>query len=173
MFTKKKVNRPYTGSKDAPGTQTQAGCLEMVRLIRKTWGFTFHGGFNNRTIYSGSSKGKLSVHATGRAIDIAYPKTAYGRNQAVQVWVWLLQNTKALGIEAMHDYSHGEYGQGYRCSRGEGCEGVVQFTKDNNAGSVGGNWLHIELSPKMAKSRIRFRRAWMKISKPEPLLGPL
>lgn len=145
----------------------------MVRLIRKTWGFTFHGGFNNRTIFSGSSKGQLSVHATGRAIDIAYPKTAYGRHQAVQVWVWLLQNTKALGIEAMHDYAHGDYGQGYRCSRGEGCEGVIEFTKENNAGSAGGNWIHIELDPKMAKSRLRFRKAWMKIPKPEPLLGPL
>lgn len=162
--------RKYTGTFDAPGKSTREGCLELFRLINKTWGFTFLGGFNNRPIQSGSSKGKLSVHATGRAIDIAYPKTEYGRHQAIQVWVWLLQNTKALGIEAMHDYAHGKYGQGYRCDRGEGCAGVVEFTRTRNAGSIGGNWIHIELSPRMARSRRRLRRAWMKIEKPSPLL---
>ena len=162
--------RPYTGTKDAPGKATAEGCLELFREIRATWGFRFHGGYQNRPILSGPSKGKPSVHSTGRAIDIAYPKTEYGRHQAVQVWVWLLQNTANLGIECMHDYAHGKYGQGYLCTRGEGCEGVVEFTKERNAGSIGGNWLHIELSPSMAKSRRKVRRALGKIAKPSPLL---
>jgi hypothetical protein len=174
------VPRKYTGTTDAPGTKTAEGCTELARLLNKTWGFTFHGGFNNRRILSGSSKGKWSVHATGRAIDIAYPRTRHGRNQAVQVWVWLMQNTATLQIEGAHDYSHQKpgdpvaYGRGYQCSRGEGCEpgAVVEFTAQRNAGSFGGNWLHIELAPALAHDKKALRDAWMSCAKPEPLLKP-
>ena len=173
-------HRPYTGTQDAPGTKTAEGCLELMRLLNKTWGFTFHGGFNNRPILSGPSKGKLSVHATGRAIDVKYPRTRYGRNQAVQVWVWLMQNSATLQIEAAHDYAYQKlgdrraYGRGYQCSRGEGCDpgAVVEFDSKRNAGSLGGNWLHIELAPALAHDRKALRDAWMDCAKPVPLLKP-
>jgi hypothetical protein len=172
------VPRKYTGTTDAPGTATAEGCMELMRLLNKTWGFKFHGGFVNRKILSGSSKGKWSVHATGRAIDVAYPKTRYGRRQAVQVWVWLMQNTSTLQIEGAHDYGYRKqgdtisYGRGYQCTRGEGCEpgAVVEFDAKRNAGSFGGNWLHIELAPQLAHDKKALRDAWMTIEKPQPLL---
>jgi hypothetical protein len=172
------VPRKYTGTTDAPGTKTAEGCEELTRLLNKTWGFTFHGGFNNRRILSGSSKGKWSVHATGRAIDIAYPKTRYGRSQAVQVWEWLMQNTATLQIEGAHDYSFKKpndplaYGRGYQCTRGEGTDkgAVVEFDAKRNAGSFGGNWLHIELAPSLSDDKKALRDAWMSIEKPVPLL---
>ena len=172
------MTRPYTGSSDAPGTRLRPGLTELSRLINKTWGFKFIGGFVNRKILSGPSKGQWSVHATGRAIDMRYPSTRYGRNQAVQVWVWLLQNTQQLQIEEIHDYAYQKpgdpraYGRGYRCSRGEGCAGVIDYTAKVNAGSLGGNWLHIELSPFMADDAKALREAWKAIPKPQPLLKP-
>lgn len=170
--------RPYTGTRDAPGTRTTPGAAELARLITKTWGFRMVGGFNNRKILSGSSKGKWSVHATGRAIDMRYPSTRYGRHQAVQVWVWLLEHSEQLQIECIHDYAYQKpgdrraYGRGYKCSRGEGCEGVKDFTASRNAGSLGMPWLHIELSPAMADDRKALRAAWMGLDKPQPLLRP-
>ena len=61
----------------------------------------------------------LSVHATGYAADIQYKDEA----QAREMWDWFLANSKALGLCELHWYAYGEYGAGYRCSRGEGKKG--------------------------------------------------
>ena len=58
------------------------------------------------------------------------------------------------------------YGRGFRCSRGENSAGVKIFTKDDNAGSFGGQWLHLELSPEMAKDAAKFEAAWRSLPKP-------
>jgi hypothetical protein len=86
----------------------------------------------------------LSVHATGYAADLKYKDEA----QARIIWDWFLANSKALGLCELHWYAYGDYGAGYRCSRGEGKKGVKIYTADNNAGSYQGspNWLHIELA---------------------------
>jgi hypothetical protein len=86
----------------------------------------------------------LSVHATGYAADLKYKD----ETQARAIWDWFLANSKALGLCEMHWYAYGEYGAGYRCSRGEGKAGVKIFTADDNAGSYQGspNWFHIELA---------------------------
>lgn len=107
-----------------------------------------------------------------------YPSTRYGRNQAVQVWTWLVMNSEQLQIEAIHDYAYQKpgdsraYGRGYRCSRGEGCEGVVEFDAKRNAGSLGMPWIHIELAPALATDAEAMRAAWKAVEKPTPLLKP-
>ena len=63
------------------------------------------------------------------------------------------------GLREIHDYAFDAnvkdgkpgYGRGYRCSRGPGQKGVKLFTESDNAGSFGGQWLHIEISQEMAK----------------------
>ena len=91
-----------------------------------------------------------------------------------QLWDWFLANTEALGIVEIHDYAYDAtatdkkpgYGRGFRCSRGEGAKGVKIFTADDNAGSFGGQWLHIELDQTMAKDAAKFEAAWRAIPKP-------
>jgi hypothetical protein len=151
------TNRPYTGTKDAPGTATRKGTTELLRLAQKRWNVTNKGSFNPRLIQSGTSKGKPSTHGTGRAIDLGYRS----RTKALEFWDFLIAHTEQLQIEAIHDYAYETYGRGYRCSRGSGTKGVRTFTAKNNAGSIGGRWLHVELSPHMADNPQEFRKAWI------------
>ena len=112
----------------------------------------------------------LSVHATGAAIDIGYEDRKVG----VAMWDWFIKYTKELGIEEIHDYAFDAnpkdknkgYGRGFRCSRGENAAGVKIFSESDNAGSFGGKWLHIELSPEMAKDAVKFEAAWRALPKP-------
>ena len=80
----------------------------------------------------------------------------------------------ALGIEEIHDYAFDAnvkdkvlgWGRGFRCSRGEGAKGVKVYTAQDNAGSQGGKWLHLELSPEMAADGDRFEQVWRSLPKP-------
>jgi hypothetical protein len=110
---------------------------------------------------------QLSVHATGRAVDLGYQN----RDNALALWNFLLANTAQLGIEEIHDYAYRwpqqdpkdktAWGAGYRCSRGEGLKGVKIFTAKDNAGTPGGRWLHVELDEKMSSDAKAFRAAWI------------
>jgi hypothetical protein len=103
----------------------------------------------------------LSVHATGYAADIQYKDEA----QAREMWDWFLANSKALGLCELHWYAYGDFGAGYRCSRGEGKRGVLIYTAENNAGSYQGNpnWLHFEMAKQSAEA---FEAAWRALPKP-------
>ena len=148
--------RRYTGAKDAPAAGLTPGARSLTRLAAAQFGVTSAGGFNVRPILSGPSKGKPSVHGTGRAVDLKYAR----RPQGVALWDFLLANTALLQIEAVHDYAFPQYGRGYRCSRGEGQRGVKIFTATDNAGSIGGRWIHVEISPFMAQNPPELRKAW-------------
>lgn len=156
--------RKYTGASDAPYGKARPGTRELARLTAKRWQFTNKGIYNARPIMSGPSKGKPSVHGTGRAVDLGYTS----RLKALALWEFLLHNTEQLGIEAIHDYAYDPdgkgprkgYGRTYRCSRGEGAAGVRIGTPRNNAG-IGGKWIHVELSPEMADNPKKFRQAWI------------
>lgn len=169
------MTRKYTGNTDGVSpTGARPGLKKLVQLSQRRWKFTNLGTFVNRTMRS--SPKQLSVHATGRACDLGYPPTRAGRATARQAWDWFLANTEALGIEEIHDYSYlnpnqpksdkTAWGRGYRCSRGEGADGVKIYTRTDNAGTPGGAWLHIELSPAMADNAEAFEEAWRAIPKP-------
>jgi hypothetical protein len=168
------MSRKYPYSPSFDGKASQPGTKELVRLCGKRWGTKNLGIYNNRLMRNDKTVGKkigdpgmekyLSVHATGAAADIGYPSEAVAK----EMWEWFLTHSKALGICGMHWYAWGDYGAGYKCSRGEGLKGVVIFTKTNNAGSYQGNpmWLHIEISPEMAADAKKFRSVWMSLPKP-------
>jgi len=169
--------RKYTGNSDGLSkTGAQPGTEKLLELCQKRWGFTSLGIFANRSMknpkaVAGDPKW-LSVHATGRAIDLGYTDRA----KAIQAWDWFLANSAALGIEELHDYAYDAnvkdkvlgWGRGYRCSRGEGSnpKSVKIYDVNDNAGSQGGKWLHIELSPEMAKDAAVFEAAWRALPKP-------
>jgi hypothetical protein len=165
--------RKYTGNSDGVAGGVRPGTTELLRLASKRWGFTNLGTYSNRRMNNAKAKADptnpayLSVHATGRAVDMGYKDRA----KALECWNFLIANTKQLGIEEIHDYAYKwpaqdpkdktAWGAGYRCSRGEGMAGIRIFDAKNNAGTPGGLWLHVELSPAMADDPAVFRRAWI------------
>lgn len=166
--------RKYTGNSDGVSrVGSRPGTKKLVELCGKRWGFTNLGIFANRQARHPDAKRNdpkwLSVHATGRACDLGYKN----RKDALEAWDWFLKYTRQLGIEEIHDYafdakpSDGKpgWGRGYRCSRGEGSEGVKVFDAKDNAGR-GGAWLHIELSPRMADDAHKFEAVWRSLPKP-------
>lgn len=167
--------RKYTGNSDGLSkTGARPGTVKLVELCGKRWGFKNLGIFANRSMNNPkATKGDpkwLSVHATGRACDIGYSD----RKVAVEAWEWFLQHAEALGIEEMHDYAFDTnvkdgnpgWGRGFRCSRGEGAKAVKIYDANDNAGSQGGKWLHLELSPAMADNAEEFERVWRSLPKP-------
>lgn len=169
--------RKYTGNSDGVSKKgARAGTLMFVHLCQRRWKFTNLGVFANRRMNNDAAAKDpnnpkwLSVHATGRACDLGYKN----RKHAVQAWNWLLEHAAVLGIEEMHDYAFDPdgrgpkkaWGRGFRCSRGEGNKGVRIFDASNNAGSAGGKWLHVELSPAMADNPDALLAAWKSLPKP-------
>ena len=170
----------YDGKKSLPGT------IKFAQLCKTRWGFDNWGIYNNRLMRNAKTVGKklgdpgmekyLSVHATGAAVDLAYPKTRAGRKAAKQAWDWFMEHSEALGICEVHDYAYRNpkqpatdktaWGRGYRCSRGEGEKGVKIFDSKDNAGTPGGNWLHVELEPELAKSAEALTAAWKALPRP-------
>ena len=170
--------RKYTGSSDGVSKTNAAreGTVKLIDLCNRRWGFSNMGSFANRMMNNPKAvKGDpkwLSVHATGRACDLGYKNRA----DAVQAWNWFMQYTAELGIEEVHDYAFDSnvndkvlgWGRGYRCSRGEGSnpKSIKIYDSKDNAGSQGGKWLHIELSPEMADDAAKFEAAWRSLPKP-------
>lgn len=171
------ANRKYTGNSDGLAKGARPGTEKFFELCQKRWNFRNLGIFANRRMNNDAAKKDpknpiwLSVHATGRAVDMGYSNRA----KAVEAWEWLLAHTKALGIEEIHDYAYDPdgkgagkpWGRGYRCSRGEGKDGVKIFTATDNAGTPGGFWLHVELSPEMAADPKKVEEAWKALPKPQ------
>jgi hypothetical protein len=177
------MTRKYTGNSDGVSRtgKTRPGVTKLLDLAKSEYGFSNLGGFVNRRMNNDRAKADpnnpkyLSVHATGRAIDMGYRD----RKKAVACWDFLIANTALLGIEEIHDYAFDPdgagkgkpWGRGYRCSRGEGAAGVNIFSEKNNAGTPGGMWLHVELSPAMADNPTAFEAAW-RTAKGSPVSAP-
>jgi hypothetical protein len=149
-------NREYPYYPAWDNGKVTPGIERLVDLCKKRWGLKNLGTYVNRDMRG--KPGEKSVHATGAAADIGYAT----EEQARTVWDWFLANSKALGVCELHWYAYGDYGAGYRCSRGEGKKGVKVFTATDNAGSYEGNpkWLHIELSPEMCQNPDEFEKAF-------------
>lgn len=155
----------YTGTTDGIAKGKREGTEKLVELCKKRYGFTNLGTWVVREIRG--KAGQLSVHATGRAADIGYsPKQ---RAEAVKAFEWFTspEVVKALHIEEVHDYSFGKFGRGFRCVRKVGQPLVkVYQNEEESAGSIGGKWLHIEISPVMADDAEAFEKAWRALPKP-------
>lgn len=168
------MTRKYSYYPSFDGKGPQEGTLKLVDLCGKRWKTKSLGVYQVRLMKNDHTVGMkltdpdagkwMSTHATGAAADIQYPSEAVAR----QMWDWFLANSEALGIEEIHWYAFGDYGAGYRCSRGEGKKGVKVFTAVDNAGSYSGSpsWLHVEISPEMAKDAAKFETVWRSLPKP-------
>lgn len=155
------TKRPYTGF-DRIGTATHPAAKKLAELLTKRHGMAYMGGLVVRVMRTAPGaiqklnpadprcKPYLSVHATGRAVDIGHddPKVL------ATVFAYLVANADELGLEEVHQYSYRApkaskaSGRGYRCSRGGGpTAGVVNWDAKNNGGTPGALWLHFEVAP--------------------------
>lgn len=162
----------YTGY-DVTANDKKKGTERFVELCRKRWGFNNLGTLVVRKMRNGSG---MSVHATGRACDIGFPDTAEGHADAVQAMNWFIKYYKELGIEEVHDYSGltkkgtETWGRGWRCARTAGKPGWKDWTADDNGGSAGAKWIHVELAPHdnggLCDDDVALEAAWRALPKP-------
>ena len=154
------TQRPYTGFDKIGGT-THPAAKQLATCLEKRYGMNYLGGLMIRPMRSAPAAIQklppndprvapyLSIHATGRAIDI-------GLNDAAQlgnIFEFLVDNADELFLEEVHQYSYRApkarkaWGRGYRCSRAKKNRGIVEWDAKNNGGTPGGLWLHCEVAP--------------------------
>lgn len=145
--------RRYTGTKDGIARGPRKGLLEFIKQAEAWTGGALwnNGHFVVRPIRGASIGGQLSVHATGRAVDLSYRQTAgkgkpNGRKKAEEFMDLLVANNKDLGIECILDYFPTPHGRGWRCDR----MAWQDYKSSTIHGAPGGDWIHVELSPRVA-----------------------
>jgi hypothetical protein len=84
------------------GKATSPITKKFYDLCKRRWAFTNLGMYANRQMRGSKN---LSVHATGFAVDMGYPATRAGRAAAKEAWTWLVDNSEALLLAELHDYS--------------------------------------------------------------------
>jgi hypothetical protein len=93
----------------------------------------------------------LSVHATGRAVDLSYRKSEKyplaNRKGAIAFLNIVIANANELGVECVLDYFPKPFGRGYRCDR----QAWKSYSKPEIHQAPGGDWLHFEVSPMFVK----------------------
>lgn len=160
--------RKYTGTSDGVAKGRRAGMTQFIREIetRSSGALWNNGDWVVRDIKGKS--GQLSVHATGRAVDLSYrliPSSATvsrtrgvfdGRKHAVQWCRILVANAELLGVECILDYFPEPHGRGWRCDRSS----WIRYERHMIAGAPKGDWLHVEISPEMADNADRVREAF-------------
>jgi hypothetical protein len=125
-----------------------------------------NGDFGVRTM---RGKESLSVHATGRAVDLSYrhmpPKKGVknGRREAIRVMNILTKNAELLGLEAILDYFPKPHGRGWRCDR----NAWSSYKKQEITGAPGGDWIHCEISPAMADDASKMKQAFQNLVIPQ------
>ena len=161
--------RPYTGNKDGAAKGLRPGMKVFIdETIKLSNGALWNNGdFGVRPM---RGKESMSVHGTGRAVDLSFrhmpPKKGVknGRLEAMRVLKIIVANADALGLEAAFDYIVKPHGRAWMCR--PQCVGELQEGNYSRGGS--GDWLHFEVSPEMADSAEKMRKAFAQLVIPSP-----
>ena len=162
--------RPYTGNKDGAAKGRRAGMIAFIdEITKRSDGALWNNGdFGIRNM---RGKETLSVHATGRAVDLSYRyikaigkgTQTKGKPDARPIAVrWcrlLVKNADLLGIECILDYFPEPHGRGWRCDR----QDWVKYDVHTITGAPQGDWLHVELTPAMADDPVAVRKAFSQL----------
>jgi hypothetical protein len=151
------------GNSDGPAAGPRAGMNEFIKqIIHHSDGALWNNGAYGRRDMRGKP-GSLSVHATGRAVDMSYRGSAQrpkaNRKNALAFIEKLVANANVLGIEIVMDYFPTPHGRAWRCDRQE----WKKYTKPTIGGAPGGDWFHIEITPQAADSVIFVKAAFLKV----------
>ena len=148
------TKRPYTGF-DKVGTETHPAAKRLADLLAKRFGMNYMGGLSVRVMRSAPAeiqklpptdpkcKPFMSVHASGRAVDVGLND----KKKLQEIADFLVENATEFFLEEVHNYSFGEWGRGYRCSRADKNHGWVTWDAKNNGDTPGGLWIHFEVQP--------------------------
>ena len=138
--------RPYTGVSDGISKGKRKGTEAFVKHCELLSGRVLknNGTWGVRTIRG--SKNQLSVHATGRAMDLSW--RGHSRYKAVEFVEFLVRNAAVLEIELIIDYFPSPHGRAYKCTRNH----WLNYKSKTVSGAPNGDWFHIEISPKFADS---------------------
>jgi len=155
--------RKYTGTSDGPAKGKRAGLEEFVRQVELLSDGVL---WSNGTWVVRNQRGKeaLSVHATGRAVDLSWRKLGdkgkvNGRERAEAVINLLVANARFLKIELVLDYFPSPFGRGWRCDRNS----WQNYSKATISGAPGGDWYHIEIAPIFADDPAQYKRRFEKL----------
>ena len=163
------MKRHYTGNKDGAAKGLRPGMKVFIDEVIKLGNGAFwnNGDFGVRTM---RGKESLSVHATGRAVDFSYRNMGKGkgvpngRREAVRMCKLLVENADLLGLEALFDYFPAPHGRAWMCDR----DAWSNYKKETIHGAPKGDWLHAEVSPEMADSAEKMRKAFAQLVIPAP-----
>ena len=163
------MKRHYTGNKDGAAKCLRPGMKVFIdETIKLSNGALWNNGdFGVRPM---RGKESLSVHATGRAVDLSFrhmpPKKGIknGRLEALRVLKIIIANADALGLEAAFDYIVKPHGRAWMCDR----DAWSNYKKETIHGGGSGDWLHFEVSPEMAESAENMRKAFAQLVVPSP-----
>lgn len=156
-------SRPYTGY-DGTAQGITGGLAQFIIEARRTSNGLLHnlGAYGVRPM---RGKKSMSVHATGRAVDLGFSRKAGAGPQASAVerrrlaveWVDRIVAAAAqLGVEAIIDYWPTPHGRGYFCDR----NAWYDYRLRTVAGAPGGAWFHVEISPEFAHNASAVRRGF-------------
>jgi hypothetical protein len=134
----------------------------IKQIIHHSDGALWNNGAYGRRDMRGKP-GSLSVHSTGRAVDMSYRGSAQrpkaNRKNALAFIEKLIANANDLGIQIVMDYNPAPHGASWRCDR----QAWRKYTKPTIGGAPGGDWFHIEISPQAADSVIFVKAAFLKV----------
>lgn len=142
--------RKYTGTSDGAAKAKRLGTEQFVREVCELSGGAL---WNNGTWVVRNMKGKntLSVHATGRAVDLSWRHLGdkgipNGRQRALQTIDYLVEHANFLRIEMIIDYFTQPHGRAWRCDR----QAWQTYQQPTVTGAPGGDWFHLEIAPMLA-----------------------
>lgn len=143
-------SRPYTGNSDGAVNAPLAGMDEWIRqAIKYGGGAIWNNGSYGIRDMRGSNN--LSVHATGRAVDLSYrpseKQPTANRKGAMAFLNIVISNANELGVEQVLDYFPKAFGRGWRCDR----QRWKSYSKPEIHNAPNGDWLHVEVSPAFVK----------------------
>ena len=160
--------RKYTGTTDGVGIGERKGLTVLIKyLSEQSDGALWNNG--SFVVRNMRNKSSLSVHATGRAVDISYRKMETkgkpnGRKYAMRAMQFLVQNAEAIGLEMIIDYWPQPFGRAWKCDR----NAWRRYKKKTVSGAPRGDWFHVEISPEMAGAPEKMKEVLESLTYPQP-----
>ena len=135
----KRNARPYTGTSDGIAKARRAGMDEWIKQAIAASDDTLNNLGSYMVRDQKGHAGVLSVHSTGRAVDLGFTN----RKAALKFINTVARNANDLGVECILDYFPRPFGRGWRCDR----QAWKSYSKPEIHGAPGGDWLHVEVAP--------------------------
>jgi hypothetical protein len=153
------MKRPYTGNKDGVAAGEHPQLTALIKELVKAYSPALwsNGSFGVRNM---KGKESLSVHATGRAVDISWRNMGDkkrgvakgGRKYATEAMEYLIKHADALGIEMIIDYFPAPHGRAAKCDRDMAW---LKYDKPTVSGAPTGDWFHVEVDGKKSSEQIK------------------